>query len=141
MQLVIVTMLVMSFTFLWAAASTASDGVLLGLITGTKYRSLERGQQEMWFIGVLDGIFAESLILPSELRDLGVLQEEETVAGYQKWMDRCLKLYSAAQLEAIFRKKLEAEPEAWHAPAGLYARQAIADFCKPPHRQKSGSGE
>ena len=112
-----------------------AQGLNIGAVTGNNYRVLSRSEQQAWFLGVLDGLMTESLMLPTELKRLGKLEDEDTLLSYSFWLGDCVGRFELEQLEAIFRQKLEAEPESWHAPAALVVRRAMVDFCKPEHAE------
>ena len=127
--------------FSLAIQADADEGVILGNIPGTAYIQLDQEQQLVWFTGVLDGVMAETFFLPAELHWLGVLKSFDPNASYGTWMGTCIARYSVQQLEAIFKKELESNPEQWHVPAGLMVRATISEFCKPTHVKKPKPGE
>ncbi|MCH7912328.1 MAG: hypothetical protein IH856_04720 [Deltaproteobacteria bacterium] len=116
------------------APAASVDGIVLAIVTGKEYRQLSSESQNTWFFGVLDGIMAESLDLYGELYRAGVLEDRPVGQDYGTWLGICIERYSVEQFHALFRKKLEAEPKVWHAPAALIARGVIVDFCDPPRK-------
>ena len=118
-----------------AASSNSADGVIIGAVTGNKYKRMSSEQQELWFVGALDGMMAESFGLFGVLLRSNMLAEtpEYYVShrGYDSWLGDCLGKYDIKQIQAVFEKQLEAKPEAWHAPAALIAREVIIGFCRP----------
>jgi len=109
----------------------AADTIALGYVSGTDYQTLSEAEKEIWFIGVMDGIMAESISAQRTFVDRNNQFKQDADMEYATWLGRCIEKYETTQLRAIFEKLLSNEPESWHAPAALHARQSLQEFCYP----------
>jgi hypothetical protein len=133
----IILLCITAFVYLIAFPVHAQNGngITLAIINGTGYRSMSPDVQKTWFIGVLDGIMAESVGVSIELFQAGKLADKMTPetmrTEYALWMGQCIDRYSIEQFQALFNKRLEQKPEVWHAPAAFTVRQTVIEFCDP----------
>lgn len=81
--------------------------------TASEYRAMSQIQKSAWIIGVVDGLSTEELIQ----------------TGSQPKMSQCLSKYTWSQIQAIFDKHLDVNPEAWHHPVAFSFRFKFHELC------------
>lgn len=82
-------------------------------ITGNEYGKLTKDQQLAWIIGVADGLSTAELIATRK----------------QPPISECLGKLDWEQIQAIFGKALENDPEHWHFPAAFVFHRTFYKYC------------
>ncbi len=82
-------------------------------LSGNEYRKLSIEQRLIWTVGAADGILAEQLF----------------ATNAKPPMVDCLAKLERDQIQAIFEKGLDSQPERWQYPAAFVFRQTFMSYC------------
>jgi hypothetical protein len=99
---------------------TADLGPAYWSYTGNEYRALPAQQKHAYVVGVVDGMLISPLIMNRQ----------------DPWLGQCVAGMQSDQVEAIFEKYLEANPQVWHEPANFLVFKAFWQKCLgAPHKK------
>jgi|TARA_B110000902_G_C13890730_1_gene430465 hypothetical protein len=95
--------------------STSANAIILSYVTGNDYLALSERDQDLWFVGVLDGTMSEGNII-----------EKDPMGN---WLSKCASNTPIPQFKAIYEKELRNNPDGWHAPAAFIVRGSLRSYC------------
>lgn len=82
-------------------------------LSGNEYRKLTNEQRLSWTVGAADGIMTEQLFASNKKPPLV----------------ECLAKLDREQMQAMFEKALDGQPERWQYPAAFVFRQTFMSYC------------
>ena len=96
------------------------------LVTGNRFRELDKDEQLLYLMGALDGLAAGVWVGERDARPAVAGRARPTRADR---LASCTDGKPLGQLEAMIRAHLEAHPEEWHYPMSLIALVALREAC------------
>lgn len=108
---------ILLLSFLTPEISFAEDiTIFSGALTAESYRSASASEREVYLLGFVDGILISPL--------LGAPQNRIKILA------DCVTSKSVQQLDAVFIKYLNENPETWHLSFHQIALKALSNLCK-----------